>query len=492
MRPNSEVNARPRGAAAARLVVFLLLGIVPAARAGVVIDQVRFWTAPDHTRIVLDLSGSADYDLRRVTGPDRISVNIAAARFRDMATLEVGDGTLLRVRKNALSGRAQIVLDLAGDLKFRHFALKAAGDRPDRIVIDVFRAAGAAPAKVTLAEAMPVDGARTEAMHAEQTPIETPAVDPGDKPTGTTVDSLPAVPADAGAGQRSPQDRSASRPVTVVIDAGHGGMDPGAIRKGLREKDAVLAISLELARLIDARDGYRAVLTRKGDYFVSLADRVSIAKDSGGDLFVSVHANTHRNSGINGMEVYLLSQQKATDREARELANKENAADLVGLAPQERDDDDVLTILMDLRLSQVLTQSNRLAEHLLQEARRSRVVAAKKVKQAGFQVLRTLAMPSVLVEVAYLSNRTDRELLESAEGRRKLARILCDGIFAWRGERPLAPVVKAADWQTRYVVRRGDSLSALALRHRTTIKAIKDRNRLKTDRVLVGQKLLLP
>ena len=110
----------------------------------------------------------------------------------------------------------------------------------------------------------------------------------------------------------------------------------------------------------------------------------------------------------------------------------------MGLAPQERDDDAVLTILMDLRLSQVLTQSNRLAEHLLQEARRSRVVAAKKVKQAGFQVLRTLAMPSVLVEVAYLSNRSDRELLTTADGRRKLARILCEGIFAWRGERPPA------------------------------------------------------
>ena len=149
MRPRSYVIARRRTPAAARLIVFLLLGIVPAARAGVVVDQVRFWTAPDHTRVVLDLSGPAAYDLRRVTGPDRISVNIAAASFRKSATLEVGDGTLLRVRKNALSGRAQVVLDLAGDLRFRHFALKAADGRPDRIVIDVFRAPGAAPAVVT-------------------------------------------------------------------------------------------------------------------------------------------------------------------------------------------------------------------------------------------------------------------------------------------------------------------------------------------------------
>ncbi|MBK9302991.1 MAG: N-acetylmuramoyl-L-alanine amidase [bacterium] len=485
MRPRSDANARPRAAAVALFSVYLLLAIAPAARAGVVIDQIRFWTAPDHTRVVLDLSGPAAYDLRRVTGPDRISVNIAAARFRDTGTLEVGDGTLLRVRRNALSGRAQIVLDLAGDLAYRHFALKAADGRPDRIVIDVFRAAGAPPAVVTPAKS------------PDAAPDAAPAGTGADTTAAATGGSEPAVPAPAdtagsGDGKLPPREPTATRPVTVVIDAGHGGMDPGAIRKGLREKDAVLAIALELAKLIDAREGYRAVLTRKGDYFVSLADRVRIAKEAGGDLFVSVHANTHRNTAINGMEVYLLSQQKATDREARELANKENAADLVGLAPQERDDDAVLAILMDLRLSQVLTQSNRLAEHLLQEARRSRVVAAKKVKQAGFQVLRTLAMPSVLVEVAYLSHRGDRALLESAEGRRKLARILCEGIFAWRGERPLAPATKAAEWQTRYVVRRGDSLSALAQRHRTTVKAIKDRNRLKTDRVLVGQKLLLP
>jgi len=478
MRPRPDVDARRRTAAAARFIVLLLLGIAPAARAGVVVDQVRYWTAPDHTRVVLDLSGPAGYDLRRVTGPDRISINIAAARFRDASTLEVGDGALLRVRKNALSGRAQIVLDLAGDLKFRHFALKAADGRPDRIVIDVFRAAGAAPARVTAPEAPaePAAGAQRDSL-----PADSPPPDPE-----------PASPGPADDGRRPARGPSAPRPITVVIDAGHGGMDPGAIRKGLREKDAVLAIALELARLIDERKGYRAVLTRKGDYFVSLADRVRIAKEASGDLFVSVHANTHRNAAINGMEVYLLSQQKATDREASELANKENAADLVGLAPQERDDDAVLTILMDLRLSQVLTQSNRLAEHLLQEARRSRVVGAKKVKQAGFQVLRTLAMPSVLVEVAYLSNRSDRELLASADGRRNLARILCDGILAWRGERPPAAVAKTDDWQTRYVVRRGDSLSALALRHRTTIKAIKERNRLKSDRVLVGQKLLLP
>jgi len=465
MRPRSDANARPRTAAVAWFSAYLLLAIAPAARAGVVVDQVRFWTAPDHTRVVLDLSGPAAYDLRRVTGPERISVNVAGARFRDTDTLEVGDGVLLRVRRNALSGRAQVVLDLAGDLAYRHFALKAADGRPDRIVVDVFRAADTAPAAAA-------------------------------GPTGGSGTAAPAPADSAGRGsadpEQPPREPAAARPVTVVIDPGHGGMDPGAIRKGLREKDAVLAIALELARLIDAREGYRAVLTRKGDYFVSLADRVRIAKEAGGDLFVSVHANTHRNAAINGMEVYLLSQQKATDREARELANKENAADLVGLAPQERDDDAVLAILMDLRLSQVLTQSNRLAEHLLQEARRSRVVAAKKVKQAGFQVLRTLAMPSVLVEVAYLSHRGDRELLESAEGRHKLARVLCDGIFAWRGEKPLPPAAKDAEWRTRYVVRRGDSLSVLAQRHRTTVKAIKDRNRLKSDRVLVGQKLLLP
>ena len=268
-------------------------------------------------------------------------------------------------------------------------------------------------------------------------------------------------------------------------------MDPGAIRGGLREKDVVLGVARELARIIDARPGFRSELTREGDYFVSLGQRVEIAGRKGGDLFLSIHANTNRKSTLHGMEVYFLSLKGATDREARELADKENAADMVGLAPADRRDDAVLSILMDLRMSRVLDESSRLSHQILGAARRSDCVDARKVKQAGFQVLRTLAMPAALVEVAYLSNREDRRLLSSPEGRRRLAETIAEGVFVHLGA-PDAVAAAESGWTIDYRVRRGDTLWELARAHGTTIDEIRSRNRLNSSRLNVGQRLKLP
>jgi N-acetylmuramoyl-L-alanine amidase len=279
----------------------------------------------------------------------------------------------------------------------------------------------------------------------------------------------------------------------IVIDPGHGGMDPGAIRGRLREKDLALDIAREIARLIDTAPGYRAVLTRDGDYFVSLAERVRLAQRAEGDLFLSIHCNTHRKPDVDGMEVYFLSLQGATDREAQELADKENAADLVGLAPDEASDDSVLSILMDLRMTRVLDHSSRLAEAILEVARGSSVVGARKVKQARFQVLRSLAMPSALVEVAYLSNAADRRLLGSPEGRRQLARVVAEGSLRYRGE-TFAPALAAGPrpWSLHYKVRSGDTLWRIASRHGTTITEIRQRNKLRSEAIRIGQVLSLP
>jgi len=202
------------------------------------------------------------------------------------------------------------------------------------------------------------------------------------------------------------------------------------------------------------------------------------------------------------MEVYFLSLQGATDREAQELADKENAADLVGLAPDEAQDDSVLSILMDLRMARVLDQSSRLAEEMIGAARRSGFLGARRVKQARFQVLRSLAMPSALVELAYLSNARDRALLGDERGRRRLAELLVDGLAAYRGEAvvalgPAAQGNAAAgsavpSWERRYRVRRGDTLWKLARDHGTTIAEICERNALKTPEIRVGQRLRLP
>jgi N-acetylmuramoyl-L-alanine amidase len=413
-----------------------------------IIENVRFWTAPDHTRVVMDLSGPAAYSVKRVGNPERIAINMPGSRFAETKTIEVNDKVLLRIRRNAMSRKAQLVLDIKGRFEYRDFSLKAEAGRPDRIVIDIYR---------------PVDGAVDE-----------------------------TVPVTEQAAVVKPETESRAEPYTIVIDPGHGGLDPGAIRHNVREKDVVLQLSKKLAAIFNAKDGYRAVLTRKSDYFVSLGDRVRIAKKAEGDLFLSIHANTHRKSTINGMEVYLLNMKGASDREARELANKENASDMVGLAPNERGDDDVLSILMDLRRGQVMSSSSRLADHLVATARRSDVVKGKGIKQAGFRVLHSLAMPSALIEVAYLSNNKDRRLLTSGAGQQDLARTIADGVFNFLGDQDDVLYTEGGAWLREYRVRRGDNLWDLARKNGTTMAEIRRHNNLKSDGLRIGQKLILP
>jgi N-acetylmuramoyl-L-alanine amidase len=419
---------------------------LPRAAAGATpcVERVRFFSGPEHTRVVLDLTAPARYDVRRVRDPERIAINVAGARFVATGAVTIDDGVIKRVRRNPGRRRAQVVLDLESEARYNCFALPAADGRPDRIVVDVFRPAAAPP--------------------------------------GGGRNGAPAAPTPGR-----------TRPFTVVIDPGHGGLDPGAIRDGLQEKDIVLEVALEMAGLLRELPGYRAVLTRDRDWYPSLARRVEIAREQEGDLFLSIHCNSHRRRAVSGMEVYFLSLQGATDREARELADKENAADLVGLAPDAPRNDLVMSILMDLKMTRGLHESQRFCLTLLETARSSDGVRARKVKQARFQVLRSLAMPSALVELAYLSNADDRRLLASKAGRRRLAAVLVDGIRAYRsGADDVIIAANEPVWTQDYRVRRGDNLWRLARRHGTTIAEIARHNRLSTSQLRVGQTLTLP
>ena len=448
------------------LVILLLLAcgmmLDPvAAVAGTRIARVRHFTAPDHTRVVLDLTGPASFEVRRIGDPERIAVNVSGAAFGEIGPIAVGDGLVRVIRRNPGAKRAQVVLDLDHRAEFRSFSLPAGNGRPHRIVLDVLRS-GTESTSDRLADALPQ-------------PVSKPAI------------TLAPVP----------------RPFMVIIDPGHGGLDPGASRKGLLEKDVVLDISRQMARLINALPGYRAMLTRNADYGLELWQRVDFARRKEGDLFISVHCNTHPRKAVSGMEVYFLSLQGATDRESRELANKENAAQLVGLDPADAPDDLVMDILMDLRMSQVLHQSANLSERLVTAAKSSGVVGGRKVKQAGFHVLKSLAMPSALVEVSYLSNAEDRKLLADRASRRKIAMVLVEGILDWRRDQqdrlqlaasPVrrVPVDEISVWTREYQVRRGDNLWRLAQRHGTTVDEISVRNHLEDRSILVGQVLKLP
>jgi len=219
------------------------------------------------------------------------------------------------------------------------------------------------------------------------------------------------------------------RDVIVAIDAGHGGQDPGAIgRGGTREKDVVLDISRQLAERINREPGMRAIMTREGDYFLTLRQRIKRAREAGAQLFVSVHADSVRDPSVSGSSVYVLSLKGATDEQARLLADRENAADLAGGVSLEDKDPMIASVLVDLAQSAQISQSMVAAERVLRSLGRVNDVRKPLVQQAGFVVLKSPDIPSMLVETAFISSPADERLLGKPERREALANAIFDGV----------------------------------------------------------------
>lgn len=343
------------------------------------VQRIRYWTAPDHTRVVIDLSTRTQFRYRALTGPHRIAVDIPSTAFAASVTspIAVDDGLIKRIRVNKLrSGTAQIVLDLCEESDYEVFPLAAIDGHPERIVIDVAR---------------PVS--RSEAEERAR-----------------SIDNL-----------------KLARTRIVVVDPGHGGNDPGAIGwHRLKEKDVCLEIAKRTADKINSTRGFKAFLTRDGDYFVSLGRRAMIARELKADLFISIHANDSRNRSVAGTEVFFLSLSGATDEAARKLAEKENAADMVGGVPP--DSDDLTHIIFDVVQKESMVRSSYLAEAVHDNLVSYKSLKSRGVKQAGFAVLKNAGIPSVLVEVGFLSNTKEAKLLQSAEFQRDVAILLRNAV----------------------------------------------------------------
>ncbi len=265
--------------APAVLAVLLLLGTAIGAPARAVeVRAVRLWAEPESTRIVLDLSGSARHNLSVLTNPNRIVLDLAGARLASGSRAPPAAGVVRQVRMaRRPSGELRLVFDLSRSMHAKSFVAPPNNQYGYRLVIDLANAASA------------------------DTPV------------------------------KAPHARPDARDLIIAIDAGHGGEDPGAIGKsGTREKDVVLAIARALAQRVDAEPGMKSYLTRNGDYFVPLRDRMRRARAQQADLFVSIHADSIRDRSIDGSSVYILSQRGATDEAARWLAERENASDLIG------------------------------------------------------------------------------------------------------------------------------------------------------------------
>jgi N-acetylmuramoyl-L-alanine amidase len=343
------------------------------------VRDVRVWAGPDSTRVVVDLSGRAQHSLSVLHNPERVVLDVPGARLGKGArrpTAGAGAVRQVRMSRNP-SGNLRVVLDLSRPIQAKSFLTTPNAHYGYRLVIDL---GAVAPARA-------------------------------DKPI-----KVKHAPADA-------------RDLIIAIDAGHGGEDPGAIGKnGTREKDIVLAIARELAGRINAEPGMRAMLTRNGDYFVPLRDRMRRARAQQADLFVSIHADSIRDRSIDGSSVYILSQRGATDEASRWLAERENASDLIGGVSLDDKDDVLASVLLDLSQSASLNASQVAAERVLHQLTQAGEVRKHEVQQARFMVLKSPDIPSMLVETAYISNPQEELRLRTAAQQARLAAAIQHGV----------------------------------------------------------------
>ncbi|AXQ31730.1 AMIN domain-containing protein [Solimonas sp. K1W22B-7] len=376
-----------------------MLLAAPAALAAELRD-LRLWESPDSTRVVFDLTVDAQHKVFTLANPDRIVIDIAGLDSTALQRINrvAGKGLVRRVRSGIQDGGIRVVLDVAEPVDPKSFVLTPNDEYGYRLVLDLPGRARPAPAP------------------------EQPVIVAAPAAVPTPVMAIPPTPA-------APVLRLQDKPVVIAIDAGHGGEDPGARGKsGLEEKEVALAIARKLAKAINAEPGMKAVLTRDGDYYLKLRDRVNIARKHQADLFVSVHANAFHSRDMHGTAVYVLSDKGATNEHARWLARKENEADLVGGVEIHGKDKELAAVLIDLSQNATMEASFDVGQRILRSMGRVNKLQKSDVQQAGFMVLKAPDIPSVLVETAFITNDREEALLADEEYRDTLARSILDGI----------------------------------------------------------------
>ncbi|AWN72602.1 TPA: N-acetylmuramoyl-L-alanine amidase [Legionella anisa] len=287
------------------------------------------------------------------------------------------------------------------------------------------------------------------------------------------------------------------RDVIVVLDAGHGGKDPGARgpRKS-REKDVVLAITLKLKQLIDRQPGMRAVLTRSGDYYVGLRQRLDIARKYNGDVFVAIHADAFNNPHSNGASVFALSQRGATSEAARWLAEKENYSELGGVNLGDLDDQNgvVRSVLIDLSQTATINSGLQMGGRVLNQLGNFTNLHNNKVEQAGFVVLKSADIPSILVETGFISNPIEERNLTNPAYQARLSQAIFQGIKGYFWENPPhGSRIEAMTTSNIHLVRAGETLPAIAARYHVSVAALQAMNHLRgITRLKPGQKLVIP
>ena len=430
-----------------RLTLIALVALAPAiAVAASTVENVRLWSEDGRTRIVLDLSRPAEHSIFTLRGPDRLVVDLKNSRLANsIGKLPVG-GAIRSIRTGLrANGQLRVVLDLNQTVRSRSFTAGPNDEYGDRLVIDLQQQGNLRTVK------------------------------------------------------RASEEHVAGRDIVVAIDPGHGGRDPGAVgRAKTREKDVALNISKLLAQRINAEPGMKAVLIRSGDYYVDHRERMEIARRSKADLFVSIHADAVDDRRAKGASVYVLSLKGASDEAGKRLAERENASNLVGGVSLAGKDAVLASVLLDLSQNAALSASLDVGAEVIGQLARIGKVHRRKVQQAGFLVLKSPDVPSILVETAYISNPDEEKKLRSRSHQGKLANAILLGIrkFFYANPPPNTMIAlnqkRNPSQQVRYVISRGDTLSEIAERYNVSMSSIKTANNLSGNNVRVGQTLKIP
>ncbi len=346
-----------------------------AALTGIRISQ----ASNDHTRVVFDLSNNIEHKIFALADPHRIVIDLVGTReSKALAVNRRTTNILEGIRSaNRATGELRVVFDLKGKVRPRSFTLQPDGNSGHRLVVDL------------------------HSTNLSPTPIVT----------------------------NQQKRRQQKKEFVIALDPGHGGRDPGAIgKRGTREKDVALAVAKKMKSIINRTSGFRAVLTREGDQFIALRNRVKKAREAQADLFVSLHADSFRSPRVKGASVYALSLNGASSEAARWIAEKENKSDLIGGISLDDKDDLIASVLLDLSQAATIQDSLELGSDVLKHLGKVSSVNNKKVQQAGFAVLKAPDMPSILIETAFLSNPTEEKKLRNSKHQQKLAKAVFAGI----------------------------------------------------------------
>ncbi len=442
-----------------RILILGFLFLAPVtASPGVNVTATRVWPAADYTRITIEASSEISQKMMTLKDPDRLVLDLEGvdlnANLKSLANaISPNDPYIKQVRVgNFKPNVVRVVIDLKTPIKPNIFMLQPAGQYQHRLVLDVYPLQDpilsvidkankptevlptpeAKPSEIKPIEVKPAEPAPVVAeAKSDQKPIETLVVT--ETPTEKLITNKPAT-------------NKSGRLITIAIDAGHGGEDPGAKgASGSNEKDITLGIAKKLKERIDAEPNMRGILTRDGDYFIPLHGRVVKARNMQADLFISVHADAFIRPDARGSSVFALSEKGATSASARYLAKKENESDLIGGVSLDDKDANLARTLLDLSQTATINDSLKLGKAVLTRIGEINTLHKGSVEQAGFAVLKSPDIPSILVETAFISNPEEERRLNDDGYREKLVEAIMSGVKKYFSTNPALAKNKAAN-----------------------------------------------